>query len=261
MPVPTDRQDRDPALGCVDVSARYGRITVCRDVTFEVRPGEILALLGPNGAGKSSLAGALTGLVAATGEVTVDGKRIDGLLTAARAASGIAFVPEHRGLFTSMTVQENLDLALRLAGDDGPARIHAALELFPRLAERRTQRAGSMSGGEQQMLAIARAMATGPSVLVLDEPTQGLAPRVYAMVADALTHLRDQGLSILLIEQNHAFASRFADRYVLMNSGRIVGQGDKDRLLDRESVLSAYLATGTDSRSTTTKRKEHKHHD
>lgn len=231
-----------PALRCVDVTARYGRIVACRGVSLDVYPAEILSLIGPNGAGKSSLARALAGLIRSTGEIHLNDRRIDGLAAHRRAWHGLAFVPEDRALFPDLTVQENLQLAGRLARGAYARQFDIALDLFPRLRERLAQRAGMLSGGEQQMLAIARALITAPQVLVLDEPTQGLAPTVRGLVADALIRLKDAGQAILLIEQNHAFATRVADRFVLMRSGGVESRGTRDDLVDRESMRAAYLS-------------------
>jgi branched-chain amino acid transport system ATP-binding protein len=232
-------------LSCDHVTASYGRIRACRDATFDVGHGEVLALLGPNGAGKSSLAKALCGFVRSTGSIAWDGTEISQASPAQRAQNGIAYVPEGRGLFGPMSVRENIDMARRLGKDEFAERRELAMELFPRLAERLDQKASMLSGGEQQMLAIGRAICTAPQLLILDEPTQGLAPAVLILVARALKRLQESGMSILLIEQNHAFAAGLADRFVLMQGGAITAGGNSDEMADREAFRTQYLSGTT----------------
>lgn len=230
-------------LSISNLSARYSRIEVCHDVSFEVGEGEFLAILGTNGAGKSSLLGAIAGWVSAKGNIRVRNRRVDHLPARLRARNGIAFVPEaRRNLFAPLTVDENLQLGLRLIPDSGRAAMRAQIyQLFPILEKRGEQLAGMLSGGEQQMLALAVAIARQPAVLLLDEPSQGLAPIVLDEIAHAIEGLRALGLTLLLAEQNHRFASRLADRFIALQSGEIVDAGDKAALTNRDRVATAIM--------------------
>ena len=225
------------------LGARYGRIQVCRDISFHVAGGEFLAFLGMNGAGKSSLLGALAGAVASDGQVTLDERRIDHLTARARARRGLAFVPEgRRNLFAPLTVEDNLKLGLRLLPQAEHksmwARVHA---LFPVLKDRGSQVSGTMSGGEQQMLALAVAISRRPSVLLLDEPSQGLAPVVLDQISAAIRALRSPGLTVILAEQNQRFAASLADRYLVLQSGEVRGGGAARDLLDRDAAMAAIM--------------------
>ncbi|MBL0918542.1 MAG: ABC transporter ATP-binding protein [Hydrogenophaga sp.] len=224
--------------------AGYGRIEVCRDITMEVADGEFLGVLGPNGVGKSTLLGAIAGSVVSSGRVVLDGLDLSGRNARQRARGGLALVPEgRRNLFSPLTVQENLQLGLRLL--PAPERAPTQDELFtmfPILASRRTQLAGLLSGGEQQMLALAVALARRPSLLLLDEPSQGLAPLVLQNLAEQIGALRGMGLAVVLAEQNHRFAARLCDRYLVLSSGEIAGGGDREALQDAEHVATALMA-------------------
>jgi branched-chain amino acid transport system ATP-binding protein len=226
-----------------NLTARYARIEVCHDVSFQVGEGEFLAILGTNGAGKSSLLGAIAGWVSAKGSIRVGNRRIDHLPARLRACNGIAFVPEaRRNLFAPLTVEENLQLGLRLLPASGRAGMRAQIyQLFPILQKRGKQLAGMLSGGEQQMLALAVAIARQPAVLLLDEPSQGLAPIVLDEIAHAIEGFRSLGLTLLLAEQNHQFASRLADRFIALQSGEIVDAGDKAALTSRDRVAMAMM--------------------
>ena len=234
------KPNHEVALKAVNIEARYGRITVTRSASIEVAPGQVLALLGPNGAGKTSLVSSIAGLVRSSGEVLLANERIDHLSAPKRARRGLAFVPEGRALFSTMTVYENLQQGMRLAPRGGGS-LDRVYEMFPRLEERSNQIAGMLSGGEQQMLAIARAIVGDPKVLVLDEPTQGLAPHVHGTLVDRILRLRDMGMALVVVEQNQAFASRIADVFTVMRSGRVVGGGGKEMLSDREGMKNLYL--------------------
>ena len=225
------------------LTARYSRIQVCHDISFEVRKGEFLAIIGTNGAGKSSLLGAIAGWVASRGSILLNGKRIDHLSSRLRARNGIAFVPEaRRNLFAPLTVEENLQLGLRLTPEAERGRMRARIhQLFPILERRGAQLSGMLSGGEQQMLALAVAIARQPSVLLLDEPSQGLAPIVLEEIAEAIKGLRSLGLTLLLAEQNHQFANLLADRFIALQGGEIVDAGDKAALGNRERVAAAIM--------------------
>jgi branched-chain amino acid transport system ATP-binding protein len=232
------------SLAVEGLSARYGRIEICRDITFEVAGGEILVVLGPNGAGKSTLMGAIAGAVAGAGEVRVGKTNLAAMPARERARRGLALVPEgRRNLFQPLSVGDNLRLGLRLLE---PASERAAMReqlvaLFPVLAERGDQPASMLSGGEQQMLAIAVAIARRPQALLLDEPSQGLAPVVLDRLVEAIGALRDQGLAILLAEQNHSFAARLADRFLVLQGGEIRSSGAGAELASRELAAAAML--------------------
>ncbi len=225
------------------LSARYGRIEVCRGVSFTVDDGEFLIVLGPNGAGKSSLLGALAGSVDGDGEILVNGQSLRHRSARRRAWMGIALVPEgRRNLFSPLTVEENLQLGLRLLPSAEHAAMRSSLDaMFPILAQRARQPAGLLSGGEQQMLAIAVALARRPSVLLLDEPSQGLAPLILEHLVQVVGALRGIGLTVVLAEQNHRFAARLADRYLVLQGGEIVGGGTGDELDDRERAAAALM--------------------
>jgi branched-chain amino acid transport system ATP-binding protein len=224
-------------------SARYGRIEVCRDISFTAADGEFLVMLGPNGAGKSSLLGALAGTVAGSGEIRIGGEPLQRKLARQRARMGLAFVPEgRRNLFAPLTVNENLQLGLRLLPATKRSAMRDSLSaMFPILSERARQPAGLLSGGEQQMLAIAVAIARRPSVLLLDEPSQGLAPVILDRLVAAISGLRAIGLTVLLAEQNYRFAARLADRYLVLRGGELVGGGAGAELADHERAVDALL--------------------
>src|SRR5258707_3036127 len=225
------------------LSARYSRIEVCHDISFEVGNGEFLAILGANGAGKSSLLGAIAGTVSAQGSIVLAGRRIDPLSSHQRARAGIAFVPEgRRNLFARLTVNENLQLELRLSPESRrPSIRERIIELFPILGRRGKQLSGMLSGGEQQKLAIAVAVAREPSLLLLDEPSQRPAPIVLEEIALAIKRLRAAGLTLLLAEQNHQFPSGLADRFIALQRGEIVDPGDKSALQHRQRVPAAMM--------------------
>ncbi|MBM3583568.1 MAG: ABC transporter ATP-binding protein [Alphaproteobacteria bacterium] len=231
------------ALAATGLSAGYGAAVVVRDVTLAVAPGTLVALVGSNGAGKSTLLGALAGLVAARGAVTLGGRPLDALAPYERVEQGVVLVPEGRQVFAGLTVEENL----RIAAFAPRVRGHAArnlarvFERFPRLDERRDQAAGTLSGGEQQMLAIGRALMAEPSVLLLDEPTLSLAPITARAVFDIVADLRAQGLTILMAEQDVHRTLAMADHAYLMASGTIVDEGAGRALLDRADIKRAYL--------------------
>jgi branched-chain amino acid transport system ATP-binding protein len=224
--------------------AGYGRIEVCRDIALTLADGEFLAVLGANGAGKSTLLGALAGAVAMRGEIELNGARIDRMNARDRARNGLALVPEgRRNLFSPLTVHENLLLGLRLLPASERMRmIEELLAMFPILGTRRSQLAGLLSGGEQQMLALAVALARRPAVLLLDEPSQGLAPLVLQNLASQIGALRTLGVSVVLAEQNHRFAAQLCDRFVVLSSGEIAGGGDRNELQDAEHVAHALMA-------------------
>lgn len=232
------------ALQVDNLSARYGRIEVCRRISFTAADGEYLIVLGPNGAGKSSLLGVLAGSVAGDGEIRIGGQALHRHPARERARMGIALVPEgRRNLFSPLTVEENLRLGLRLLPVAERPEMQASLHaLFPFLSARSSQPAGLLSGGEQQMLAIAVAIARRPCVLLLDEPSQGLAPLILVQLAETIGALRKIGLTVLLAEQNHRFAALLADRYLVLQGGEIVGGGSGAELNDRERAAAALMS-------------------
>jgi branched-chain amino acid transport system ATP-binding protein len=226
------------------VEAGYGDVTAVRAVSLEVRPGEIVALIGSNGAGKTTTLRAISGLLPLRqGRVELEGRQISGLGPAAVVAAGVAHVPEGRQLFPTMTVHENLELGARTA--EGRARRSQTLarvfELFPRLSERRRQVAGTLSGGEQQMVAIGRALMARPRLLMLDEPSLGLAPVVVASIFANLAAINRDGLTILLVEQNVLRALRVSHRAYVLENGTITLSGASATLLADERVKRAYL--------------------
>ncbi len=228
------------------MEAGYGDVTAVRAVSLEVRAGEIVALIGSNGAGKTTTLRAISGLLPLRqGTVELDGRRISGLGSAAIVAAGIAHVPEGRQLFPTMTVQENLELGARTA--EGRARrgetLARVFELFPRLSERQRQLAGTLSGGEQQMVAIGRALMARPRLLMLDEPSLGLAPVVVGSIFANLTAINRDGLTILLVEQNVLRALRLSHRAYVLENGTITLAGASATLLADERIRRAYLGT------------------
>jgi branched-chain amino acid transport system ATP-binding protein len=226
------------------VEAGYGDVTAVRAVSLEVRAGEIVALIGANGSGKTTTLRAISGLVPLRGgRVELEGRRIDGLGSATVVAAGVAHVPEGRQLFPTMTVQENLELGARTA--EGRARrpetLARVFELFPRLAERRRQVAGTLSGGEQQMVAIGRALMARPRLLMLDEPSLGLAPVVVGSIFANLAAINRDGLTILLVEQNVLRALRLSHRAYVLENGTVTLAGPSPTLLADERIRRAYL--------------------
>jgi branched-chain amino acid transport system ATP-binding protein len=226
------------------LNARDGRIEVCRRISFTAADGEFLIVLGPNGAGKSSLLGVLAGCVAGDGDIRIGGQSLQRRPARQRARMGIALVPEgRRNLFSPLTVDENLQLGLRLLPSSEQAKMRRSLHgMFPILSERARQPAGLLSGGEQQMLAMAVAIARRPQVLLLDEPSQGLAPVILDRLVEAIGALRAIGLTVVLAEQNYRFAARLADRYVVLQNGEIVGGGSGGELNNHERAVSALLS-------------------
>ncbi|MGH3009026.1 MAG: ABC transporter ATP-binding protein [Gaiellaceae bacterium] len=233
-----------PALALENLSVRYGAVDAVRGLSLAVDRGEIVGLIGPNGAGKSSTLHAIMGAAPVVGgEVRHHGSSLAGARTERVARSGIALVPEGRRIFGELTVEENLHLGLaaRRSRADGTAFAHA-YELFPILHEFRRRHAGELSGGQQQQLAIARALVAEPDVLLLDEPSLGLAPKVVDIVFDALGRIRDEGLAVLLVEQRAQRTVAFADRsYVLANGELRLTLGPKDAE-DTDRLVAAYLS-------------------
>jgi len=220
--------------------AAYGQSEVLHGLDLEVAPGEIVAVLGRNGMGKTTLMKSLIGLVPASGgEVLLGGRSLNALRTHQRVAAGLAYVPQGRMIFPAMTVQENIETGLFVRGATAvPPHLY---ELFPVLLEMRSRRGGNLSGGQQQQLAIARALATGPSVLLLDEPTEGIQPSIILELARTLRRIRDEtGLSIVVSEQVLSFALSFADRVLVIEGGRIVHQSPRTQI--DETKIARFLA-------------------
>lgn len=231
-------------LDVTALNAAYGTVPVLHDIRLSVGAGELVGLVGANAAGKSTLMFALAGLRTRTrGRILFDGDEIGSLPAHARVARGLVLVPERRRLFPFMTVRENLELGAygRLARQRRAQSFDEVFALLPLLAERQRQAAGSLSGGEQQMVAVGRALMAQPRVLLLDEPTEGLAPRFVALLFDLLERLRAGGLPILLVEQNVGHVLKTADRAYVLENGRIVLEGAGPDLLADPRLKTAYL--------------------
>jgi branched-chain amino acid transport system ATP-binding protein len=227
-----------------NVSSGYGAIEALKAVNLRIDRGEIVTLIGANGAGKSTTLRNITGLVPLTaGEILFDGKPLKGMPTHAITAAGISLVPEGRAIFANLTVLENLEMGAYLQKDRARNaremdRIYA---LFPRLKERRKQAAGTLSGGEQQMLAIGRALMTGPRLLLLDEPSLGLAPLLVHTIFEAIDTINKEGTTILLVEQNANAALKHSHRAYVLETGSIVMEGPSERVAGDPRVKEAYL--------------------
>jgi branched-chain amino acid transport system ATP-binding protein len=226
------------------LSARYGRVEVLHDVSLSVADGEFVAVLGPNGAGKSTLMRAIMGLIANSGEVTFRGAALPRQAPDACVARGVVLVPEGRGVFAPMTVAENLELGAYLLSDPAEFERRQArvFNLFPRLRERLGQIAGSLSGGEQQMLAVGRALMADPKILLLDEPSLGLAPKVTDEILSTLALLNKEGLPIVLVEQKAPLALRLTSRAYLLSVGRLIAEIDPRAIKSHDEIARYYLS-------------------
>jgi len=221
------------------VEAAYGPSRVLHGVTLEAREGEVVSLLGRNGAGKSTTLKAIVGLVEVTGgAVTLDGQALQTLLPHEISRLGVGWVPEDRRIFSDLTVAENLLVGAKGAGGWSVGRVY---QYFPRLAEMAGRRGGSLSGGEQQMLTVARTLMGNPRILLLDEPSEGLAPVIVQALGQQIAALKREGLTILLSEQNLKFAARLADRAYIIEKGQIRWEGPMGRLLEDDAARRAYL--------------------
>ncbi len=225
------------------LQAGYGPVNVLHDVDLNVGPGEIVVMLGANGAGKTTTMRAISGMIQRTGEVMFEGTNITKATPDAIVRAGIAQVPQGRGTFPELSVEDNLRCGAYIRSDkEVDADIDKWFDVFPRLMERRAQRAGSLSGGEQQMLAIARALMSRPKLLLCDEPSLGLAPLITQELFAVIERLnRDSGLSVLLVEQNANLAMHMAHRVYLIETGRIVASGSAAELSADDSIRKAYL--------------------
>lgn len=233
-----------------DLHVTHGRIAAVRGVDLHIGDREIVALVGANGAGKSSILGALAGVLSARGEVTFDGKPMHRMAPHKRVAAGFALVPEGRGILATMSVHENLLMGgyLRRRADDFDADVDRVYERFPLLRERRSVPAGLLSGGEQQTLAIGRALVGRPRLLALDEPSLGLAPKLIRQMMSLVAELRDEGITVFLVEQNVRQALRIADRAYVLETGEIRLEGPARELLQDPQVKEAFLGGRTDDR-------------
>ena len=229
----------------LDVSglhAGYGPIEVLHGIDLTVNVGEVVVVLGANGAGKTTSMRAISGTIPRRGSIEFSGKSLGTASADAIVHAGIAQVPQGRGTFVDLTVEDNLRVGAYVRGDDPSNDIKHWFEVFPRLGERRTQKAGSLSGGEQQMLAIARALMSKPKLLLCDEPSLGLAPIIVQEMFRILAKLnQEEGTSILLVEQNANLAMEIAHRAYLLETGSIVASGDAKEMLDDDAIRKAYL--------------------
>jgi branched-chain amino acid transport system ATP-binding protein len=231
-----------PLLKVSDVSISYGKVEAVRSVSLEVGANEIVTIVGANGAGKTTLLNAVMGILPLKGHVAFDGAELARLEIEDRVAAGLCLVPEHRELFGTMTVEENLQLGgFRVASSKTASELERVYALFPRLKERRPQLAGTLSGGEQQMLAMGRALMSQPRLLMLDEPSLGLAPKIVADIFRTITELRQAGVSILLVEQNANAALRIADRAYVMELGEFILNGPAHEIAADQRVVASYL--------------------
>lgn len=233
-----------PILEVEHLSVRYGAVRAVRDVSLTVHEHECVGIVGANGAGKSSFLSGVIGLVRpAGGQVTVCGHEVTGRRPESNVARGLVLVPERRQLFSSMSVEDNLRLGGYVRGSDRElaSDIEAAEALFPILAQRRAQDAGTLSGGEQQMLAIARGLMAKPRILMIDEPSLGLAPVVVDAVIDALQQLHRQGMTLLIVEQNIRLANALAERLVFMEQGSVVREERAGTEINEEEVFELYM--------------------
>jgi branched-chain amino acid transport system ATP-binding protein len=233
-----------PLLEAQELSASYGHVAALKPINLRIGEGELVTILGPNGAGKTTLLRAITRLVAAKGKVLFKGDDVSRLATHDLARRGIIMVQEGRGLFAQMSVRENLVLGaytLRHASDEMESRLGQVFELFPRLKERIDQVAGSLSGGEQQMLAVGRALMAGPKLLMLDEPSLGLAPKVAAGILETLGELNRRGLGILLVEQKAPLALKLARRAYVITLGRVAAELAAGEIKSHHDLARYYL--------------------
>ncbi len=230
-----------------DVAVYYGKIAALKDISLSVDEGEIVALIGANGAGKTTTLKTISGLrPLSAGKIVFEGTDISRMPGHKRVTAGIGQAPEGRGVFPGMTVQENLLMGCYTRKGDVRKELDEVYELFPRLAERKAQFGGTMSGGEQQMIAIGRALMTNPRVLLLDEPSMGLAPILVQQIFDIIKEINDRGTTVLLVEQNAQQALQLAHRAYVLETGRVVKSAAASLLLDDPQVRAAYLGGDLD---------------
>jgi branched-chain amino acid transport system ATP-binding protein len=238
---------RAPLLSVEGVSVAYGKVEAVRSVSLSVAANEIVTIIGANGAGKTTLLNAVMGILPLKGDVTFAGEGLARLDIEDRVAAGLSLVPEHRELFATMTVEENVQLgAFRIDKKTAARSFERVYSLFPRLKERRKQLAGTLSGGEQQMLAMGRALMGAPKLLMLDEPSLGLAPIIVADIFRIVAELKAAGVSVLLVEQNARAALRIADRAYVMELGEFVIDGPASEIAANAAVEASYLGFSTE---------------
>jgi branched-chain amino acid transport system ATP-binding protein len=229
-----------PLLGVKGLNAWYGESHILHGMDFHIMPGEVVTLLGRNGAGKTTTMKSIMGIVGRrTGSVTYDGQELIGLPSNRIAQLGVAFCPEERGIFASLNVEENLLLPPQVR--DGGLPLSTIFELFPNLKERLSSQGTKLSGGEQQMLAIARILRTGARLLLLDEPTEGLAPVIIQQIGRTIRRLKQEGFTILLVEQNFRFAATVADRHYVVERGKVIDMIPNAQLEQNMTKLHEYL--------------------
>ena len=234
-------------LEVTDIAVHYGKIAALKNITLAVDEGEIVALIGANGAGKTTTLKTISGLrPLSAGRVVFEGRDISHLPGHKRVVAGIGQAPEGRGVFPGMTVQENLLMGSYARKGSSAKELAEVYELFPRLAERKSQSGGTMSGGEQQMVAIGRALMAKPRVLLLDEPSMGLAPILVKQIFRIIKEINSRGTTVLLVEQNAQQALQLADRAYVLETGRVVKSADASALLDDPGVRAAYLGGDLD---------------
>jgi branched-chain amino acid transport system ATP-binding protein len=235
----------DALLRVENLVVRYGDIRAVKGISFHVGRGEILALVGANGAGKTTTLRAISGMLPHEGEVSLDGHILGGLTPDRIVRLGLSHVPEGRGIFGNLTVMENLQLGAWIRRDKSARARDLAMvmDIFPRLQERSTQLAGTLSGGEQQMLAVGRALMSEAKILILDEPSMGLAPKLVQEIFSVIRQLNEKGTTILLVEQNANMALRLAHRACLLETGNLVLEGPASELLSNPRVREAYLGS------------------
>ena len=236
--------DVTPALEFKGINTHYGPVHVLKDVDLVIYPGELVCLLGGNASGKTTTLKTILGMaVPSSGEVLLDGSVISGNSTTDIVSRGISMVPENRRLFTRMTVKENLEIGayLRDPDDDLEPEYEHIFDMFPRIKERLGQKAGTLSGGEQQMVAVGRALMANPKVLLMDEPSMGLAPLLVQQNFDIIKQINEEGVTVFVVEQNANMALSIADRGYVLQTGRIVLSDTAEALLANESLRQAYL--------------------
>jgi len=231
-------------LDLKEINAGYGSFQALFDISLTVNAGEAVSVIGPNGAGKTTLMRVISGMTAPfSGEMEMEGKSLSSFPPHQIVELGIAHVPENRRLFPGMTVEDNLKLGAfaKTARGDSAKNLEFVYELFPRMKERRSQLAGTMSGGEQQMCAIGRAIMSGPKLLLMDEPSAGLAPVVVQQVFSLVRRIREEGYTVLIVEQNVQQVLQVVDRAYLLEAGQLIDSGKSEDLLESESVRKAYM--------------------
>ena len=247
-PDDTAAADASPMLEIADLHVSYGQVEAVRGVSLSMRPGQIVSVIGPNGAGKTTLLAAAMGLLPSVGTLRFEGEDLHALDVEARVERGLCLVPEKRELFGELSVLDNLQLGAyskRMKGGALRRRVESVCELFPRLGERKAQRANTLSGGERQMLAVGRALMSQPRLLMLDEPSLGLAPLIVREILSIVRSLRDAGVSILLVEQNARAALESSDHGHVLETGEIALSGASSDLASDPRVQATYLGGGT----------------